>query len=238
MSHVHQVWPKPSCKAHWKKEEDKADRGRGGKTTSGNGQAWSSPSPRGPWRTGENGGNWLRNHLWCHTDPRGSGIDEMREKPQRHNLPTFRSRPGVLCSLILKLCKAHTKKSLLALSISKKTLTSVTPPLPKTVWEISASANRLWSVLTNGFASTKMFDINGVKFVRKWRNGWEPLNRAAYLSRTRSTCTCCPENHPNKIPPIPPCDELQRLRTFKQSCLFVVDKVYMHVLVLSGELSQ
>ena len=43
--------------------EDKADRGRGGKTTSGNGQAWSSPSPRGQWRTGENGGNWLRNHL-------------------------------------------------------------------------------------------------------------------------------------------------------------------------------
>ena len=30
-----------------KREEDKADRGRGGKTTSGNGQAWSSPSPRG-----------------------------------------------------------------------------------------------------------------------------------------------------------------------------------------------
>ena len=30
-----------------KKEEDKADRGRGGKTTSRNGQAWSSPSPRG-----------------------------------------------------------------------------------------------------------------------------------------------------------------------------------------------
>ena len=28
---VHQVWPKPSCKG----EEGKADRGRGGKTTSG-----------------------------------------------------------------------------------------------------------------------------------------------------------------------------------------------------------
>ncbi|WP_419593772.1 hypothetical protein [Thiolapillus sp.] len=28
-------------------EEDKADKGRGGKTTSGNGQAWSSASPRG-----------------------------------------------------------------------------------------------------------------------------------------------------------------------------------------------
>ena len=33
---VHQVWPKPSCKAQWKGEGDKADKGRGGKTTSGN----------------------------------------------------------------------------------------------------------------------------------------------------------------------------------------------------------
>ena len=59
MSPVHQVWPKPSCKAQWKGKEDKADRGRGtgGKTTPGNGQAWSSPSPRGQWRTGKNGGN-------------------------------------------------------------------------------------------------------------------------------------------------------------------------------------
>ena len=37
-------------------EVDKADRGRGGETTSGNGQAWSSASPRRQWRTGENGG--------------------------------------------------------------------------------------------------------------------------------------------------------------------------------------
>ena len=36
-----------------KREEDKADRGRGGKTTSGNGRAWSSPSPRGQWSTGK-----------------------------------------------------------------------------------------------------------------------------------------------------------------------------------------
>ena len=50
-------------------EEDKADRGRGGKTTSGNGPALSSPSPGGQWRTGKNGGNWLRNHLWCPNDP-------------------------------------------------------------------------------------------------------------------------------------------------------------------------
>ena len=53
MSSFHKVWPKPSCKAQWKGEEDKADKGRSGKTTSGNGQAWSSASPRGQWRTGK-----------------------------------------------------------------------------------------------------------------------------------------------------------------------------------------
>ena len=42
-----------------KGEEDKADRGRGGKTTSGNGQAWSSPSARGQWKTEKNVGKWL-----------------------------------------------------------------------------------------------------------------------------------------------------------------------------------
>ena len=34
-----------------KGEEDMADRKRGGKTASGNGQAWSLPSPGGQWRT-------------------------------------------------------------------------------------------------------------------------------------------------------------------------------------------
>ena len=38
MSPVHQVWPKPSCKAQRKGGEDKADKERGGKTTPGNGQ--------------------------------------------------------------------------------------------------------------------------------------------------------------------------------------------------------
>ena len=28
------------------------------------------------WRTEENGGNWLRNHLWCPNDPCGQGIDD------------------------------------------------------------------------------------------------------------------------------------------------------------------
>ena len=54
MSLVYQVWPTPSCKAQCKEQEDKADRRRGGKTTSGgekttlvNGQAWSPPSRSG-----------------------------------------------------------------------------------------------------------------------------------------------------------------------------------------------
>ena len=64
-------------KAQRNGEEGKADRERGVKTTSGNGQARSSPSPRGQWGKEKNGGNWLRNHLWCPNDPRGKGIDEM-----------------------------------------------------------------------------------------------------------------------------------------------------------------
>ena len=35
----------------------------------------SSASPRGQWRTGENGENWLQNHLWFPNHPRGQGID-------------------------------------------------------------------------------------------------------------------------------------------------------------------
>ena len=46
--------------------------GRGGKTTSGNGQAWSLPSPREQCRIGKNGGNRLWNHLWCPNDTRDS----------------------------------------------------------------------------------------------------------------------------------------------------------------------
>ena len=54
MSPVHQVWPKPSFIAQWKGEEDKADRKRGRKTTPWNGQALSSPSSKGHWRTEKN----------------------------------------------------------------------------------------------------------------------------------------------------------------------------------------
>ena len=43
-------------------------RGRGGKTTSGNRQAWSSPSPRGQWRLGK---MEEINHMWYPNDPLG-----------------------------------------------------------------------------------------------------------------------------------------------------------------------
>ena len=74
------IWPKPSCKAQWNGEENKADRRRGGKTALGSEQAWSSPSPRGQWETEKNGGNcWLWSHLWYPSDPRGYGIGEGEE---------------------------------------------------------------------------------------------------------------------------------------------------------------
>ena len=46
--------------------EEEVGRQHQGKNT-----ACSSTSPRGQWRTGKNGENWLQNHLWCPNDPRG-----------------------------------------------------------------------------------------------------------------------------------------------------------------------
>ena len=76
MPSIHQIWQKPSCKAQWTAEEGKADKGRYERTTSGNGQAQSSKSPRGQWRIRKNGGNWVWNHLWRPNNPWGSGIDD------------------------------------------------------------------------------------------------------------------------------------------------------------------
>ena len=76
MSSIHLIWPKPSCKAQWTGEEDKADKRRDERTTSGNGHVRSSPSPRGQWRTRKHGGNWVWNHLWRPNNPRGQMIDD------------------------------------------------------------------------------------------------------------------------------------------------------------------
>ena len=54
---------------HSEREKKTKQTKKGGGKTSGNGQAWSSSSPRGQQRTGKNGGNLLRNHLWCPNDP-------------------------------------------------------------------------------------------------------------------------------------------------------------------------
>ena len=43
MSPVHQVWPKPSCKALWKGEDGKADRKRGRKRAVENREKWRKP---------------------------------------------------------------------------------------------------------------------------------------------------------------------------------------------------
>ena len=54
---VHLIWPKPSFNAQRKGEEDKAGKGRGGQTTLGNGQAWSSAKPK---RAVENRKKWRK----------------------------------------------------------------------------------------------------------------------------------------------------------------------------------
>ena len=55
---------KPILKGTVKGGRRQGRQGKDGKTTVGNGQAWSLQSPRGQWRTEKNGENWLRNHLW------------------------------------------------------------------------------------------------------------------------------------------------------------------------------
>ena len=54
---------------------------KGGRSQGGQRKRWEDnirewtglefASPRGQWRTGENGENWSQNHLWCPNDPRG-----------------------------------------------------------------------------------------------------------------------------------------------------------------------
>ena len=80
-------------------EEDKTDRGKGGKTTSGDVQAWSPASPRGHWRTGKKGENWLQNHMWCPYDPHGYGIDDDDDDDGQQGLWLYVARVTCLCGL-------------------------------------------------------------------------------------------------------------------------------------------
>ena len=56
MSPVHRVWPKPSCKAQWKGDEDKADR----KRWEDNIREWTSLEFAESQRAVENGEKWRK----------------------------------------------------------------------------------------------------------------------------------------------------------------------------------
>ena len=51
-----------------KKKEKEADRRRGGKTISKSGQEWTLPAQLGQLKTGQDGKELLRIHLWCPDD--------------------------------------------------------------------------------------------------------------------------------------------------------------------------
>ena len=98
----HQIWPKPSCKAQWKEEEDKADRRRGGKTASGNGQAWSSPSP---WRKS---GLTVHKEIFTQTkDPMTRSV--LKAKTDYLNAQVAESQTESNCSLLQTLCLLNPK---------------------------------------------------------------------------------------------------------------------------------
>ena len=75
MSPVHQVWPKASCKAQWRKKARQI-----GEEVGRQHQGLVKPGVRqvteGSGEQGKNGENWLRNHLWCPNNRRGWGIDD------------------------------------------------------------------------------------------------------------------------------------------------------------------
>ena len=220
MSPVHQVWPKP-CKAQWKGEEDKADKGRGGKTTSGNGQAWSSASPRGQWRTGKNGENWLQNHLWCHNDPRGEGIDDDDDDFSPFSTALWVTRTHNSCSELHSGCSLQqlshdTWHCLVHIQWLAKLSSETDSPFKSTgrLWTKSLNVYfDLGPVRHNMFyketSSTSLTDIAPAKFCRNSTNTireWNYLPASvmeastidAFMSRTSrlifnclGCCFCC-----------------------------------------------
>ncbi|KAI0233092.1 hypothetical protein LSAT2_016641 [Lamellibrachia satsuma] len=60
----------------WGEQEDEEDRGRGGRTTSKSGQAWTSQRHKGQQTIGRCGDSWLQGRRWCLNDTTGYGIDD------------------------------------------------------------------------------------------------------------------------------------------------------------------
>ena len=58
-------WPRLSYTEQFKEEDEEADRGNDGKTTSKSGLALNGISYCGKLRTARSGGSWLSNLQWC-----------------------------------------------------------------------------------------------------------------------------------------------------------------------------
>ena len=58
-SHDHLDWPRLSYREQFKEEDEEADRGNDGKTTSKSGLAFNGTSHYGKLRTERSGGSWL-----------------------------------------------------------------------------------------------------------------------------------------------------------------------------------
>ena len=59
MSHDHLDWPRLSYREQFKEEDEEADRGNNGKTTSKSGLAFHGTLHYGKLRTERSGGSWL-----------------------------------------------------------------------------------------------------------------------------------------------------------------------------------
>ena len=77
-SHDHLDWPRLSCREQFKEEDEEADRGNDGKTTSKSGLAFNGTSHYGKLRTERSGGSWLQNLQWCPNGQPDYGIDKIR----------------------------------------------------------------------------------------------------------------------------------------------------------------
>ena len=75
-SHDHLDWPRLSYREQFKEEDEEADRGNDGKTTSKSGLAFNGTSHYGKLRTERSGGSWLLNLQWCPNGQPDYGIDK------------------------------------------------------------------------------------------------------------------------------------------------------------------
>ena len=81
-SHEHPACQRPSCKAPLGEQEDEEERGRGGRTASKSGQAWTSQRHKGRQATERSGDSWFQGHRWCPNDTMGYGIDDDDEEEE------------------------------------------------------------------------------------------------------------------------------------------------------------